>query len=145
MSRDPSIDNRPVLLIEDDIELGELVVDRLDAEGYQTTWVKSWNEGRAYLDKQLPDLLVMDIGLPDGDGIEILNGLREDKRTQDLAAIITSARSDTEDLLSGIRTGALYYVTKPYDLEELVQKVRSAVFHRFEMPVHHHPSSTEKD
>jgi DNA-binding response OmpR family regulator len=135
MTRDPTIENRPVLLIEDDPDLGEVVMSGLVSQGYHVTWAHNWTEGQVFLNSSVPDLLILDLSLPDGDGIQILHSLRNDIRTHDLAVVITSARNETCDLVSGIQTGAFYYVTKPYDLDELLSKARSAVFQRFEMPL----------
>jgi len=135
MSKDPGIENRPILVVEDDADLAELVVNRLNVEGYEVRSAQTWEEGRRLLDEQLPDLLVMDLNLPDANGMDVIESLRNEPRTKRLAIVVTSAVDDTEHLVRGIRSGVMFFLTKPFELDELVRKVRSAVFQRFEMAV----------
>jgi DNA-binding response OmpR family regulator len=135
MKKDPSIENRPILVVEDDRDLAEVVVRRLRSEGYDAQSAHTWKEGRKVLDKSLPDLLIMDLNLPDADGMDIIESLRGEARTRKLAIVIASARDETEQLVRGIKSRVMFFITKPYDLEELVRKVRPALFQRFESAV----------
>jgi DNA-binding response OmpR family regulator len=105
----------------------------LVTEGYQVQVAMTWREGRKLLESNLPDLLIMDLNLPDGDGMDIIESLRGQERTADLPIVVTSAEDDTEHLIRGIKSGVIFFVPKPYDLEELVAKVRSAIFQRYQM------------
>ena len=131
--KDPTIENRPVLIVEDDEVLAEVITNRLSSEGYQVRSADTWKKGRELIKEQLPDLLIMDLNLPDADGMDVIESLRNHDRTKDLAVVVTSAVDDTEHLVRGIRSGVMFFLTKPYDLDELVRKVRSAIFQRFEM------------
>lgn len=133
MSRDPAIENRPILVVEDDIDLAEIVTNRLSSEGYAVKCAHNWKDARKIVEDRLPDLLIMDLNLPDAQGMDVIERLRSDPRTRRLAIVVTSAEDDTEHLVRGIRSGVLFFLTKPFELDELVRKVRSAVFQRFEM------------
>jgi DNA-binding response OmpR family regulator len=132
MSKDPTVENRPILVVEDDQDLAEIVVRRLQSEGYAAECVHTWEEGRKRLEAGLPDLLLMDLNLPDADGMEVIESLRADERTRRLAIVVASARDATDQLVRGIRSEVMYFITKPYELEEMVRKIRSALFQRFE-------------
>jgi DNA-binding response OmpR family regulator len=133
MSKDPAIENRPILVVEDDEDLAEIVTNRLSSEGYATQCAYTWKDAQEIIEDQMPDLLIMDLNLPDAHGMDVIERLRSDPRTRRLAIVVTSAEDDTEHLVRGIRSGVLFFLTKPFELDELVRKVRSAVFQRFEM------------
>ena len=133
MSKDPAIENRPILIVEDDEDLAEIVTNKLSAEGYAVQCAHIWKDAEKILEERLPDLLIMDLNLPDANGMDVIEQLRSNPRTRRLAIVVTSAADDTEHLVRGIRSGVLFFLTKPFELDELVRKVRSAVFQRFEM------------
>lgn len=135
MSKDPTVENRPILVVEDDKDLAEIVVRRLKSEGYDAQCVHTWEEGRARLTASLPDLLLMDLNLPDADGMDIIEALRAEERTHKLAIVVASARDETDQLVRGIRSEVMFFISKPFELEELVRKIRSALFQRFESTV----------
>ncbi len=113
-----------VLIVEDDTALGRILRDNLVFEGFQVHWV---TEGRAALNAsrhQAPDIILLDIGLPDGDGLQILESLRH---TGPTPIIVLTARSQKADKLRGLELGADDYVTKPFDMEELLARVRAVL------------------
>lgn len=135
MNRDPAVENRPILVVEDDKDLAEVVVRRLRSEGYDVSCAHTWEEGRKWLESSLPDLLLMDLNLPDADGMEVIESLRSVERTRKLAIVVASAHDETDQLVRGIRSEVMFFITKPFELDELVRKVRSALFQRFESTV----------
>jgi DNA-binding response OmpR family regulator len=77
----------------------------------------------------------MDLNLPDADGMEVIESLRSEERTRKLAIIVASAHDETDQLVRGIRSEVMFFITKPFELDEMVRKVRSALFQRFESNV----------
>lgn len=112
-----------LLLVEDDQMIGESVLDILRAEGYAVDWVKDGYLADAALSAQSYDLVLLDLGLPGLDGIEVLRALRA--RKQRTPVLIATARDSVEQRIQGLDEGADDYVLKPYDLGELLARVRA--------------------
>jgi DNA-binding response OmpR family regulator len=113
-----------VLIVEDDLALGRVLRDNLVFEGFQVHWV---TEGRAALNASRhgsPDIVLLDIGLPDADGLQIVELLRH---AGPVPIIVLTARSQKADKLRGLELGADDYVTKPFDMEELLARVRAVL------------------
>lgn len=114
-----------ILLVEDDTELSELVTGRLVEAGYS---VRSTGDGLAALklvEAAVPDVVLLDIMLPGMDGLEVCRRLRS--RHPLLYVIMLTARTSELDRVVGLEVGADDYVTKPFSLEELVARIRSAL------------------
>jgi DNA-binding response OmpR family regulator len=128
MSKDPTVENRPILVVEDDKDLAEIVVRRLQSEGYAAECAHTWEEAQKRLGRSLPDLLLMDLNLPDADGMEVIESLRADERTKRLAIVVASARDETDQLVRGIRSEFMYFISKPYELDVFIRKFRCVIF-----------------
>ena len=113
-----------ILIIEDDEHINNLVATLLEANGYQAISAYSCEDGMMMYASHRPDLVVLDLGLPDQDGMTFLKRLRKDSLTP---VIVLSARSDEKDKVEALDMGANDYVTKPFGSEELVARVRSAL------------------
>jgi two-component system response regulator PhoP len=111
-----------VLLVEDEPDLRDAVVNFLRLDGIKVVDVGSLGEALSSLEQQQFDVILLDLGLPDGDGLELLQQRKDFKET---GLIITSARISKEHRLKGIRCGADAYFVKPFDLEELSLQVRN--------------------
>tara|TARA_Y100000589_G_scaffold323590_1_gene358365 strand:- start:458 stop:1141 length:684 start_codon:yes stop_codon:yes gene_type:complete len=110
-----------LLLVEDDKILQESIQECLKLEGFEVIVSGSLEEARKNLEQQ-PDLIILDWMLPDGQGIEILRDLqREENR---IPTIMLTARSDLIDKVLGLEMGADDYITKPFELRELVARIR---------------------
>lgn len=108
-----------ILIIEDDSGLGRGISFALEQEGYETAAVKTIDEGKRLLEKEMPDAVLLDLNLPDGDGIDFCRELRE---RSNLPVLMLTARDMEVDEIMGLKSGADDYITKPFSLSVL--KVR---------------------
>ncbi|MDX2219689.1 MAG: response regulator [Burkholderiales bacterium] len=114
-----------MLLVEDDKMIGEVVLDLLRNEGYAVDWVKDGEMAETALLAEPYDLVLLDLGLPKRDGIEVLRALRA--RKQRMPVLIATARDALEDRVLGLDAGADDYVLKPYVFEELLARIRALI------------------
>ena len=112
-----------ILLVEDDLMIGEPLLDLLRAEGYAVDWVRDGNLADAALTSQSYDLLLLDLGLPKRDGMAVLRALRG--RKQRLPVLIATARDAVEQRIAGLDAGADDYLLKPFELTELLARIRA--------------------
>jgi DNA-binding response OmpR family regulator len=112
-----------ILLVEDDPMIGESVADGLKAEGYAVDWVRDGREAEAAVGASPYSLVVLDLGLPRRDGVEVLKGIRE--RRIDVPVLVMTARDTVPDRIKGLDAGADDYLVKPFDLDELTARVRA--------------------
>jgi DNA-binding response OmpR family regulator len=109
-----SIAETIALVVEDDPDQLALAVLRLNAAGYATQTADSVKALYHRLQRRVPDALFLDIGLPDGDGFEVLASLRRNPAYADLPIIMLTVRTEPEDIARGLSLGADGYITKPY-------------------------------
>lgn len=112
-----------LLLIEDDLMIGEAVLDLLRADNYAVDWVRDGQAADTALSSQGYDLVLLDIGLPRKDGLEVLRNLRA--RRQRTPVLIATARDAIVQRIAGLDAGADDYIIKPYDLDELLARIRA--------------------
>jgi DNA-binding response OmpR family regulator len=111
-----------VLLVEDDPAVGEAVAGLLSQRGFAPRWARTAGEAMALMDQDPADVVILDLGLPDRDGLELLDELRRDHRAP---VLILTARSGSRDKVGGLERGADDYLVKPFDPEELVARIRA--------------------
>ena len=116
-----------VLLVEDDAGLRDLLRAALAAEGFTVTTAVSVSEATALLKHDPPDLVVLDLGLPDGDGADLV---RETRRQSALPIIVASARQEQAGKIALLDAGADDYIVKPFAIGELLARIRVALRHR---------------
>ena len=115
-----------LLLVEDDTMIGEVVLDLLRAEHYAVDWVKDGEMADTALrQSQSYDLVMLDLGLPRKDGLDVLRAMRA--RKDRTPVLIATARDAVEQRIAGLDAGADDYVLKPYDLDELLARLRALV------------------
>jgi two-component system, OmpR family, phosphate regulon response regulator PhoB len=120
-----------VLVIEDEVDLATTLEYNLRAEGFKTKVVHNGRDGLAAATADpLPDVIVLDLMLPDINGTEICRRLREQERTRDIAVIMCTAKGEEIDRVVGFELGADDYVVKPYSVRELVLRIRAQLRHR---------------
>lgn len=112
-----------LLLVEDDSMIGEAVLDLLRAEQYAVDWVRDGDAADAALCSQAYDLVMLDLGLPKRDGLAVLRALRARKNRTPV--LVATARDAVAQRIEGLNAGADDYVLKPYDLDELLARIRA--------------------
>ena len=111
--------------VEDDINISKIIALTLKKQGYE---VLSFSDGSSFLEafsKRKPDLVLLDLMLPDIDGFDILRKLRADKDNDDIEIMIVSAKSQIVDKVDGLDLGADDYLEKPFDILELISRVNA--------------------
>jgi two-component system, OmpR family, alkaline phosphatase synthesis response regulator PhoP len=126
-----------VAIIEDEKDIVDLVRYNFRKEGYEVASFLRGKEGLEQIRRNPPDLVLLDIMLPDVDGFEICKKLRADDRLKDLPVIFLTAKGEEIDRVLGLEIGADDYVVKPFSPRELVARVR-AVLRRRERPTEKH-------
>ena len=117
-----------LLVVEDDPLIGRAVVNGLREGGYAVAWVRDGAAAELALSTTVYDLVVLDLGLPRKDGLELLRGLR--RGGNDVAVLIVTARDGLADRVTGLDLGADDYLVKPFDLDELLARCRAIVRRR---------------
>lgn len=123
-----------ILMIEDHREIGGLLKDFLETEGYQTVLKESGEDGTAYFQEHGAKLVILDIMLPGIDGFAVCQKIREHSN---VPVIIVSAKIEKEDKLNGLFLGADDYIEKPYDIDLLIAKIKGIFKRRYDSEVLH--------
>jgi len=111
-----------LLLVEDDRPLAIGLQKALQAQGFAVNHVETGLAALHVVDTECPDLVILDLGLPDIDGLEVLKRLR--KKHQDLPVLLLTARNSLDDKVRGLDSGADDYLAKPFDMNELLARLR---------------------
>ena len=114
-----------IAVIEDNQINIDLIRYQLEVEGFEVFIEKTGKTGIKMIKNQEPDLILLDIGLPDIDGFELCANLRSDEITKDYPIIMLTARAEDSDRIEGLKLGADDYITKPYNAEELILRIRN--------------------
>lgn len=113
-----------LLAVDDDPDITELIAGYFGAHGFRVSTARSAGEMRTLLDREKIDLVLLDLGLPDADGVALARNLREHWQG---AMIVVSGRGETVDRIVGLEVGADDYVSKPFDLRELLARAKSVL------------------
>lgn len=114
-----------ILVVEDEVRIARLLQIELECEGYRVSIAGSGHQGLEMYQEQQPDLLLLDVMLPGFSGIELLRRIRSGD--PDTPVLLLTAKSSVEDKVSGLDLGANDYITKPFQIEELLARVRAAL------------------
>ena len=115
-----------ILIIEDEKSISHFISSVLTNNGYETMQARTGSEAQSIISSHCPDLIILDLGLPDMDGMDILRQLRS---WSSLPVVVVSARSHERDKVLALDMGADYYLTKPFGTDELLARVRTAIRH----------------
>ena len=110
-----------ILLVEDDSSLGETLNERLEKEGYKVRWVQTERDGEAAVAGASFDLILLDVGLPDGSGFDLARKIR---KTTPTPIVFMTAMNTAEHRLEGYEIGAEEFIPKPFHLKELLLRIR---------------------
>ncbi len=120
-------DKQTILIVEDEPELSEMLSEYLVAQGYDVL-AAAWGEDAVRIcQEQTPNLVLLDIGLPDINGYEVARRIQVHRRTRNIPVIFLTQRHERTNRMRGLELGAVDYVTKPYDLQELHLRMRNAL------------------
>lgn len=111
-----------ILLVEDDAALGAGLAQALRARGYAVNHVNQGRVALTALKTEAPDIVVLDLGLPDMDGLQVLRRIRDHDRS--LPVLLLTARNTVDDLVEGLDRGADDYLAKPFEMSELLARLR---------------------
>ena len=116
-----------ILIVEDDLDVAEMLNAYFRVQGYEVFTVNWGEDGVRAAQTILPDLMILDIRLPDIDGYEVARRVRTDRRTNEIPIIFLTEKRERVDRLQGFEVGADDYITKPFDVQELRLRVRNAL------------------
>jgi DNA-binding response OmpR family regulator len=116
-----------ILIVEDDLDIAEMLNAYFRVQGYEVFTVNWGEDGVRAAQTVLPDLMILDIRLPDIDGYEVARRVRSDRRTNEIPIIFLTEKRERVDRLQGFEVGADDYITKPFDVQELRLRVRNAL------------------
>jgi two-component system OmpR family response regulator len=114
-----------VLLVEDDRMIGDVVSQSLKDESYAVDWVRDGQTALDTLATQVYGVVLLDLGLPKKDGMEVLRGIRA--KNNPVPVLVITARDALDDRISGLDSGADDYILKPFDMAELLARMRAVV------------------
>lgn len=118
---------KKVFIVEDDSDLAEMLTAYFKVQGYDVAHAARGEDAVGLIDTFMPDIALLDIRLPDIDGYEVCRRLREGRRTHSLPVIFLTEKRERDDKLSGLELGAVDYITKPFDIQELRLRVRNVL------------------
>ena len=117
--------SKKIAVIEDNKTNIKLIRYQLEIEGFDVHIEETGNAGLKMIKNQKPDMVILDIGLPDMDGFELCKTLRNDKITKDYPIIMLTAKGEDRDKIEGLKLGADDYITKPYNADELILRIKN--------------------
>lgn len=116
-----------VLVADDDDDVRRLLVANLELEGYDVSDCDNGDDARDMARTIAPDVIVLDVMMPRRDGFDVLAALKSNPATRGIPVVLLSAKAGDDDVWQGWRAGADYYVTKPFNLDELLRFIEQAV------------------
>ena len=130
---------RTVLLVEDEAKIADVLAEQLGEEGFDVRQARSLRQALRMLDDLVPDVAIIDIGLPDGSGLDVLRRLRcgADRLDSGTPVLVLTARTEEADVLRGFERGADDYLRKPFALPELIARVHALLVARAPRPRRH--------
>lgn len=116
-----------VLVVEDDAGTQTLLKKQLSSEGFDVTLASNGLDGLVQLERSTPDVIVCDMNMPELDGVGFVRAIKTKNETRKIPVIFLTASSDPRHMVDGINVGARFYVTKPFQIDDLLAKVQKAL------------------
>jgi DNA-binding response OmpR family regulator len=110
-----------VVVADDDPDIVDILKFNLETAGYEVLTASDGEAARDHIKQAMPDLVVLDIMMPKMDGLEVLTVIKGNSQTRSIPVVMLTAKTSDNDLWQGWDAGADYYITKPFDLEELLR------------------------
>lgn len=120
-------DKRMVLIVDDDELIVKALSDTLAASGFEATGAFNGKQALAQIDKERPDLILLDIAMPEMDGYETCTALRKNHQNQNLPVIMLTGREEDSAIISSLECGADDYLAKPFNNDELFKKINASL------------------
>lgn len=117
--------DKKIFIVEDERDILELIRMQLNSAGFTAKGFETALPMLNLLKIEHPDLLILDLMLPDIDGMEVCRQLKNDKATQKIPILMLTARTDLEDKIKGLEYGADDYITKPFETRELIARIKA--------------------
>jgi len=118
---------RTIMVVDDEPDIVKIVRVLLEDNGFNVRCANSGKDLFAVLEELKPDLIILDIMMPEIDGLEVLTRLKGDPSTASIPVILLTAKVQHEDILEGYKTGAEYYITKPFTRVQLLDGINSVL------------------
>ncbi|MFT4710548.1 MAG: DNA-binding response OmpR family regulator [Bacteroidia bacterium] len=118
---------KKIVVVEDEEDIRELIEYHLQREGFTVIGVEDGERGLLTIERELPDLVLLDLMLPGIDGLEICRELRNREKTKHISVLMVTAKTEEADVVLGLGLGADDYIQKPFRPRELVARVKSAI------------------
>ncbi|MDY0376712.1 MAG: response regulator transcription factor [Desulfobacterium sp.] len=119
-----------ILIVDDERDIVELVRFNLEREGYETLVAFSGEKALSKANKEMPDLIVLDLMLPGIDGLEVTRQIRGKQETMKIPIVMLTAKGEESDIVTGLELGANDYISKPFSPRELVARIRGILRRR---------------
>jgi DNA-binding response OmpR family regulator len=116
---------KKILVVDDEVDLLETIQFSLEVEGYTVLVSNDGEDALSQARKESPDLILLDIMLPKLDGYKVCRLLKFDERYKHIPILMMTAKTQEKDKVLGIETGADEYITKPFDMDELMEKIKT--------------------
>lgn len=124
MAANGEVTGRKVLVIDDEPGIIEIVEANLEGDGFEVISASNGKEGLEKIKSEAPELVVLDVMMPEMDGWEVLRSIEQDPATAGLPVIMLTAKAADEDYIYGLEEGAVEYITKPFLPVELVNRIK---------------------
>lgn len=121
------MDKGKIVVVEDEADIREILEYALGKEGFRVAAAKDGREGLALVQKELPDLVLLDLMMPGMDGLEVCRELKNRDETEEIAVVMLTAKGEESDIVLGLGLGADDYVLKPFSPKELIARVKAVL------------------
>jgi len=121
----PNASKSLIMIIDDEAENIEFLRDLLDQFGFNLLVASNWNDALRLLEDSLPDIILLDVLMPEMDGFEVCRRIKENKKTRDIPILFMTALTDPVNKVTGLELGGADYITKPFQKEEVLTRLKT--------------------